>query len=129
MTTDALDLWGRACESLQAAAALAAQRFWDAAASRAYYAAFYAVSALLAVEGKTFTKHTAVESAVHRDLVKSGRWPVELGALYSSLQDLRSIGDYGGERHAAAEDVAEAVASARRIVEAVHDLQPRLFVM
>jgi uncharacterized protein (UPF0332 family) len=41
----------------------------DAAASRAYYAAFYAVSALFAAEGKSFRKHSAVETAVHRDLV------------------------------------------------------------
>ena len=44
----------------------------DAAASRAYYAAFYAVSALLALGGRTFKKHSALEAAVHRDLVKPG---------------------------------------------------------
>ncbi|MBI4385177.1 MAG: hypothetical protein HY579_14255 [Nitrospinae bacterium] len=47
----------------------------DGAASRAYYAAFNAVSALLALEGKSLKKRSAVDSAVHRDLVRTGRWP------------------------------------------------------
>ena len=41
----------------------------DSAASRAYYAAFYAVYALFALRDVVFRKHSAVESAVHRDLV------------------------------------------------------------
>ena len=48
------------------------------AASKAYYAAFHAVSALFAIEGKTFSKHSAIESAVHRELIKTKRWSKEL---------------------------------------------------
>ena len=43
------------------------------ACNRAYYAAFYAVSALFTLEGKRFKRHTGVEAAVHRDLVNAGR--------------------------------------------------------
>jgi hypothetical protein len=68
----AADLWRRANEALRTAEADLAVSH-DAAASRAYYAAFYAVSALFAWEGREFAKHSAVHAAVHRDLVKVGR--------------------------------------------------------
>jgi len=40
--------------------------------NRMYYAAFYAVSAVLADEGITYGKHAAVRASVNRDLVKTG---------------------------------------------------------
>ena len=47
----------RAEQSLQAARELASGSFYDFAASRAYYAAFYAASALLLREGMEFSEH------------------------------------------------------------------------
>jgi len=94
LTREARDLWERARESLRAAQVVLPVSP-DAAASRAYYAAFYAVSALFALEDRTFRRHSAVEAAVHRDLVRSGRWPAARGANYSRLFALRLTGDYG----------------------------------
>jgi uncharacterized protein (UPF0332 family) len=91
----------------------------DAAASRAYHAAFHAVSALFAAEGRSFGKHAAVAAAVHRDLVRSGRVPVEFGAAYTALVDLRSRGDYGGRLHVNSADAEAAIASARTILKTV----------
>ncbi len=68
LNQEAADLWARALQALHTANSTAATDP-DAAASRAYYAAFYAVSAMLALEGKTFSRHSALEVAVHRDLV------------------------------------------------------------
>ncbi len=73
MNADATDLWARALQALQTTILLLSADP-DAAASRAYYAAFYAVSALFALQGKTFAKHAAVRTAVHRDLVEPGLW-------------------------------------------------------
>ncbi|MEW6746750.1 MAG: hypothetical protein AB1486_28750 [Planctomycetota bacterium] len=61
MNREALDLWDRTLEALQAADAVVAVSP-DAAASRAYYVAFYAVAAHFAAGGKTFTKHSAAEA-------------------------------------------------------------------
>ena len=115
----ALDLWKRACRAWETARNDAEQSDSDASASRAYYAAFYAVSALFALEGRTFKKHSSVEAAVHRDLVKSGRWPAGLGSDYRSLRTLRSTGDYGGLEHVTTEQARQAIGAAERIVEAV----------
>lgn len=116
-------LWDRARAAL-ATAQRERDLDYDAAASRACYAAFHAVSALFLPEGRTFRRHTALEAAVHRDLVAAGRWPRELGADFSRLQRLRTTGDYGGDARVEAADVAAAIAAAERILAAVHAVAP-----
>jgi len=64
----AADFWARARDALAAAKAVLSLSS-DSAASRAYYAAFHAVSALFVLEGKTFSRHSGLEAVVHRDLV------------------------------------------------------------
>ena len=125
MTEDAIDLWDRAKAALHAARANLSIDA-DTAAWRAYYAGFYAASALFASEGVTFTKHSGVESAVHRDLVKAGRWPQARGADYSDLRKLRQTGDYGGHVRVATSEAVEAVAGAERVLDAVLTLVPAL---
>lgn len=58
MNQEAADFWTRALQALRTASRTASADP-DAAASRAYYAAFYAVSALFALEEKTFSRHSA----------------------------------------------------------------------
>lgn len=123
MTPEIENHWNRALQALQTAEILA-ESDPDAAASRAYYAAFYAVSALLAFKGVSFSKHTAIERAVHRDLVRTGLWPVEIGAGFSWLVTLRYTGDYGGEAHVQPEEAKTAVAKARLILQATRDSAP-----
>jgi uncharacterized protein len=98
------------------------------AASRAYYAAFYAVSAVFALAGKTFKKHSAVRAAVHRDLVHPGLWSVDLARYFDGLWELRNTADYGVTERISASDATAAVESARRILRAVEELHPELTV-
>ena len=91
----------------------------DSAASRAFYAAFHAVTALFAAEGREFKKHSALRVAVHRDLVNTGRWPDDLGVAYDFLMEMRESGDYGGLARVTAEDAKKAVELAERILDAV----------
>jgi len=70
----------------------AVQRFWELAQdslasarrefeyesfvfcfNRIYYAAFYAVSAALLEADQHFAKHAAVRSALHKELIRSGK--------------------------------------------------------
>ncbi|MEW6265649.1 MAG: HEPN domain-containing protein [Thermodesulfobacteriota bacterium] len=99
-------------------------KYPDAAASRAYYAAFSAVSAWLTRQGKSLSKHSAVESAVHRDLVHAGLWPAGLGADYSRLRQARDVGDYAVMMHVTSDQAYESIDVAARIIEAVHKLAP-----
>lgn len=118
MNPEAVELWGRALRALKTAETIPTTDP-DAVASRTYYAAFYAASAWLAERGLVYSKHSAVEGAVHRDLVKPGLIPVTLGAHYSWLNSLRNTGDYGGLLHVSREDAEEALLRTREFVGAI----------
>lgn len=126
MNREAAVLWERSIKAL-AVAKHDISIDANSSASRAYYAAFYAVSALFALEGKTFIKHSAVEGAVHRDLVKTGRWSKDYGDDYSALREARSTADYGGEAHVSDIAAKESIEAAERIVKAVHTENPVIF--
>jgi len=119
--------WDRAVDALRDAQLLLANGGFDGAVSRAYYAAFHAVTALFALEGRIFAKHSALEAAVHRDLVKPGRWSSDLGRNFSFCVDLRAVGDYGSEVRVDAKQAADAIASAGRILVAVREALPVTF--
>ena len=59
-----------------------------------YYACFYALSAVLWKQGKSFKKHSGVRAAIHRDLVKSGEIEDRWGKFYDLIFDRRHKGDY-----------------------------------
>ena len=98
----------------------------DSAASRAYYAAFHALTALFALRGQTFSKHSAVRVALHRELIKTGQLAVEFGRAYDFLMDMRETGDYGGLIMVSQSDAAMSLAKAEAIIEAVKHLCPEL---
>lgn len=125
MNPEAADFWARALQALRTAARTVSADP-DAAASRAYYAAFYAISALFALEERAFSRHSALETAVHRDLVKANRWPTELGEDYAFLLRLRTTGDYGGDLHVAEEEAQTAIQATHRILCAVQTARPEL---
>ena len=62
----------RAHQDLQAAESNLNQGFYGVAVSRAYYAMFYATSALLASKGISRSKHSGVHSAFGEYFVKTG---------------------------------------------------------
>lgn len=126
MTEYAQDLWQRAHRALETARNDLESGDCDASASRAYYAAFYAISAVFALEGRFFQKHSALEASLHRDLVNSGRFPTVLGSDYRSIRLLRNTGDYGGMEHVTADQAREAINAARRIIVAVGKVHPEL---
>ncbi|MEE8587584.1 MAG: HEPN domain-containing protein [Acidobacteriota bacterium] len=112
----------RAEQSLRAAAQLAGSGFYDFAASRAYYAAFYAATAALFANGLEFSKHSAVIAKFQQFLVKPGRIARDLGKQFRWLSELRWVGDYGHTRHVPEQEAKEAIAAACKIVRAVQEI-------
>lgn len=115
--------WMKAARSLAAAQVILATDP-DSSASRAYYAAFHGVTAVLAGRGMEFTKHTAVRAALHRDLIQAGLLPADLGRGYDFLLDPRETADYGGVAEASLASATKAIEKARAILAAIEPLLP-----
>ena len=112
----------RAAQSIQAARQLASSGYYDFAASRAYYAAFYAATALLLHEGMEFKKHSAVIASVHQKFVKTGKLDKVHGKHLNWLFELRGIGDYGGLAHVSLHESERAIEAAEQFLEAIQTL-------
>lgn len=64
------------------------------AMNRVYYAAFYAVSAVLLESRMSFKKHSGVRAAFHQKLIKTGILDIKWGKFYDRLFEDRQEGDY-----------------------------------
>jgi uncharacterized protein (UPF0332 family) len=98
MTPEQADLvryrLARAREAMAEARLLLDGGHCNACVNRLYYACFYAVSALLLLEGCASAKHTGVRALFERHFVKTGRISVDLGRTYRRLFTRRQRGDY-----------------------------------
>lgn len=112
----------RADESIRAAQRLFEDGFFDFAASRAYYGAFYAASALLLSEGLDLSKHSGVIAAIHQRFVKTGKLDKEQGKALNWLFELRNIGDYGVNERVSKQETEEAIRAAESFVVSVKAL-------
>ncbi|MEN6336185.1 MAG: HEPN domain-containing protein [Phycisphaerales bacterium] len=84
----------RAREALTEAGLLLDAGHLNTCVNRLYYACFYAVSALLVMQGISTSKHGHLRSLLHRDFVKTGLIPAELGRHFDRLFSSRQEGDY-----------------------------------
>ena len=92
------------------------------AVNRAYYACFYAASAVLMQMGKTFRKHTGVRASIHRSLIKTGKVDTSWGKFYDLVFENRQRGDYQELVEFEAEEVEEIISQAEKFVEVMKDL-------
>ncbi len=84
----------KADHALEVAESLYRQGFPQDAASRIYYAMFYAAQALLKAEGIEVMKHSAVESALGYHFAKTGRIDPKYHRMLISARKVREIVDY-----------------------------------
>jgi len=112
----------RARKSLEASKGLRKDGYQDFAASRAYYAAFYAASALVVSDGLDSSKHSGVIAIIHRDFVRTGKLDKEHGKNLNWLFELRSVGDYGIVMHVTESDCAQAIEIAEKFIQAAEDI-------
>ena len=114
--------WRMAEEALQSARVEYESDLLHGAINRAYYAVFYAATALFVKSGLTFRKHSGVRAAVHRELIKKHVLPVEMGALYDRLFEDRQLGDYMVLAEFEPNDVKEKIESAATFLNAIREL-------
>ena len=112
----------RAEQSIQAARQLVSGGYYDFAASRAYYAAFYAATAVLLDEGLEMSKHSGVIASIHQQFVKTEKLDKEQGKSLNWLFELRGVGDYGGTAHVSHQDAEQAIEAAEKFLKAASGL-------
>jgi hypothetical protein len=96
------------------------------AVNRAYYAMFYAASALVIANGRSFSKHSALISYVHREFVKPGVLEKKHGRALQKAFENRTEGDYQDMVTFKPEDVGAMMSDASEFIDAVARLVPGL---
>ncbi len=84
----------RALETYDDALLLVENQKWNSAINRLYYAAYYAISALLLHANLDPATHNGIKSAFSSHFIRSGKCPPEMGRTFSQLYTWRHKGDY-----------------------------------
>ena len=87
-------LLSKADHAIEVAEDLYKKRYYSDAASKMYYAMFYATQALLKSEDIDVTKHSAVESALGYYFVKTNKIDSKYHKIFISARKIREIADY-----------------------------------
>lgn len=94
--------------------------------NRLYYACFYAISALLLTKDLSTSKHGYLRSLMHREFVKTGLIPKELGGHFDMLFDSRMKGDYTDFVVFQADDVSGWMERTRDFIKHIEGLISKL---
>ncbi len=94
MTEEVNKLIEKSEHALEVAKALMKDGYPSDAASKIYYAMFYAAQALLKSEGIDVVKHSAVESAVGYHFAKTGKFDPKYHRMLIDARKIREIADY-----------------------------------
>ena len=84
----------RAKETLDDAKILVQNKKWNSSINRLYYAAYYAVTALLLNADINPLSHNGVKAKFSENFILTQKIPKELGKIYSQLFTWRQKGDY-----------------------------------
>ncbi|MEI7752680.1 MAG: HEPN domain-containing protein [Candidatus Omnitrophota bacterium] len=108
-----MELLNKSERSIDAAKLLLSDSYPDFAVSRAYYAMFYALQALMLDRNLAYSKHSAIIGAFGKEFVKTGIFDNRFHRFVLNAFDLRNAGDYGSsqtiDENKAARTIADAV--------------------
>lgn len=111
--------FSQAEETLQSAQLCESMRFYKDAINRAYYAAFYAVKAVLAIADVDFKRHKDVVAYFNQNYVATEIFEKDCGRKLARLQRKREASDYDDFYIASADEANEQIASAIYIIKNV----------
>ena len=108
-------------ETLQVAKDCFEGTHYKDAINRSYYAAFYAVKAVLALEEKDFKRHKDVMAYFNQMYVASEVFPKDLGRKLARLQQKREKSDYDDFYMASKEEAADQINYTEEVIEKVKE--------
>ncbi len=106
----------KAAKTMEQAKCNLPMHFWELVANRMYYAAYYAVSALLIANGHTAKTHETIVRVFGLQFVKTGMFSSEQGRLYNKLFSLRLTGDYNDHYDLEESDVLPLVVPTEQLI-------------
>lgn len=112
----------RSRESLAAAKLLADADMPSAVVNRLYYAAFYAVNALLCQHSLSSRRHGGVQALFNQHFVKKGLVAKSQGELYNKLFSLRQQSDYEDLYRPDPDEVKQMIPEVEAFVQAISSL-------
>lgn len=96
-------------------------KYWELVANRIYYAAYYAISALLIANGHTAKTHESIIRIFGLYFVKTGLFTLEQGKLYNKLYTLRLTGDYNDHYDLEEQDVLPLIEPTEKLIQEVKE--------
>jgi uncharacterized protein (UPF0332 family) len=91
---------------------------YDDSVSRAYYAVFHAISAVLLSKGLHYSSHSQTIGAFNKEFVKPGVFPKEFTRNIQKLFNDRQTGDYDFENSFEKDAANDDISAAREIINA-----------
>lgn len=108
-----------AIDSLNVAKLSIEHKCYKDAVNRAYYSAFYAIKAVLALKTVDFKRHKDVVAYFNKEYVSTELFPKEIGKELGNLKRVREKGDYNDFFIVSKEDAQEQVDAAEDIINTV----------
>ena len=105
--------------TLTAARTLLAAGLIRDSVNRSYYAAFYAVLALLCTKGLGASKHAGAIALFDREFVRQGIFGKSLSVFLHKAFDMRQEADYAEMSEVDEQDATEAIAGAENFLKQV----------
>ncbi|MCH5190710.1 MAG: HEPN domain-containing protein [Oscillospiraceae bacterium] len=93
--------------------------YYTTVANRAYYAAFSAMRAVLALQGFDSKKHSGVIAKFRQDYIATETLPKDLSPIINQLTKIRQGSDYDDFYFISKEEVTKQLQDAKKFVETV----------
>lgn len=116
-----------ALETLETAKTCIDIKHYKDAINRSYYASFYAIKAVLAMEGVDFKRHKDVVAYFNKNYVATDRFERAMGRMLATLQQTREASDYDDFYIASKEEAEGQCYNAEYIINSVKEYLRGIF--
>ena len=107
---------GKGRRSLIAAKKLFTEGDYETTSSRAYYAVFHTIQAILLTMDLTYSKHSGVIGGFFKHFIKTGIFPKEFARFIKQLRKDRETGDYEYHSTITREEAERDIQNAEKII-------------
>lgn len=104
---------------LKSAAILLKEGEYRGANNRAYYAIYHAISAVHALDGKSYKRHKDTLANFNKDYVKTEIFLKDFGRKIAQAEEIRHASDYDDFYIATKEKAEEQIMTAKELIEQI----------